>query len=104
MRRIGVYCAAALASAACAGGFGAPSGLRTIASTPPGALVTVEGFGECETPCTIKVDQERNVTVARAGYEAQRFVVGPTGGDIDVQLELAAPAGAVEDGELPSLD
>ncbi|MEM8771161.1 MAG: PEGA domain-containing protein [Pseudomonadota bacterium] len=78
--------------------------LRTITSTPAGALVKIEGFGECETPCTIKLDGARNVTVAKAGYKAQRFAVKPGRENVNVILELAAPTDEVSSETLPELD
>lgn len=97
--------------AICAGAFAAAGclttsndGLRTINSTPPGALVQVEGFGTCETPCTIRVDDLRQVTVAKPGFRAQRFGIRPGRGDIDVILELAAPTRGVDAETLPELN
>lgn len=86
------------------GGCASTGGLRTINSTPPGALVTVEGYGECETPCTVKLDGSRRVTVAKAGYKAQRFYISPKGSAVEVILELAAPAGEIDKTALPAID
>ena len=86
------------------GCFATAGEVRTITSEPDGALVRVEGFGECETPCTIKLDGRREVTVAKAGYKAQRFGVTPGSKDIHVILELAAPTQDVDAETLPSLD
>jgi len=77
---------------------------RKIISEPPGALVTVRGYGECETPCTVRLDDHRNVTVAKAGYKAKRFVISPSGPPVKVRLELAAPAGEVDAESLPDID
>jgi len=77
--------------------------LRTIESEPTGALVTVEGFGECETPCTVRLDERRSVTVAKAGYNAQRFVIAPKGSTVYVILKLAAPTDSVDSETLPEL-
>ncbi|GJL94584.1 MAG: hypothetical protein DHS20C05_09890 [Hyphococcus sp.] len=85
-------------------GCASSGGMRTINSTPPGALVTVEGYGECETPCTIKLDGSRHITVAKAGYKAQRFYISPDGQPVEVILELAAPAGEVDETSLPAID
>lgn len=79
-------------------------GARRIVSEPPGALVTVEGFGECETPCTVQLDARRNVIVAKAGYKAQRFVIAPDGPPVNVILELAAPTDDVDAETLPEID
>ena len=77
--------------------------LRTITSEPAGALVKIEGYGECETPCTIKLDERREVTIAKAGYIAQRFGVTPGKRDVHVVLELAAPTDEVSEETLPEL-
>ncbi len=91
-------------SLALGGCFGSSGGMRTIESTPSGALVTIEGYGECETPCTVKLDGYRNVTVAKAGYKAQRFGVKPGGAPVQVILDLAAPSGEVDTTALPEID
>lgn len=75
----------------------------TVASTPPGALVTVEGFGECETPCTIEIDKPRNITVAKAGYDAQKMVLVPGRRKVDVVLKLSTQTKDVDATELPEL-
>ena len=87
-----------------AGGCMTTKGARMIKSDPPGALVTVEGFGECETPCRITLDTRREVTVAKAGYKAQRFGITPGGRSVMVVLELAAPTDDVDAIALPELD
>ena len=97
-----VFCV--LSGALLSGCLATSNGMRTINSEPPGALVTVQGFGQCETPCTVRLDDHRNITVAKAGYKARRFVLGPDGGEVNVELELAAPAGDVDSTALPDLD
>ncbi len=77
--------------------------MRSFTSTPSGATVTIDGYGACETPCTVKLDGDRKVTVAKAGYKAQRFGVKPGGAPVNVILELAAPAGVVDAETLPDL-
>ena len=61
-------------------------------------------FGECETPCTVKLDELREMTVAKAGYKAQRFYVAPGSKEVHVILQLAAPTKDVDTTALPSLD
>jgi len=78
-------------------------GLRMIESTPVGALVTIEGYGNCETPCTVKLDRDYEIIVAKAGYVTQRFIAGPDGPRIRVTLELAADTDDVETQSLPDL-
>lgn len=89
-----------LASAGCLSTTG---DMRTITSAPSGALVNIDGYGQCETPCTIKLDTRREITVAKAGYKAQRFGIVPGSKDVHVILELAAPTDEVSTETLPEL-
>lgn len=98
--RILILCAS-LAAGGCAT-FGG-SGVTQIVSEPPGALVRVEGAGECETPCTVKFESPREVTIAKVGYKAQRLRIGPDQSKVKVTLELAAPTGEVEETKMPEL-
>lgn len=84
-------------------GGGQATTITLIESTPPGALVRVEGFGECETPCRVEIDKPRMVTVAKAGFNAQRFQIVPKRKRVDVILDLAAPTKNVDSTELPDL-
>jgi hypothetical protein len=83
-------------------GGGGP-GLTMVTTDPAGALVKVEGFGECEAPCTIELDAARNITVAKAGYNPQRFVLMPGKRKVEIVLELSAPTTEVDKTELPDL-
>ncbi|OFW99036.1 MAG: hypothetical protein A3E78_00565 [Alphaproteobacteria bacterium RIFCSPHIGHO2_12_FULL_63_12] len=85
------------------GGEGTRTTLTTVTTTPAGARVTVEGFGECETPCTIEIDKPRNITIAKAGFDTQKFVLLPGRKKLDVVLKLSAPTTGVDSGELPEL-
>ena len=88
-------------AAACATSGG--SGLTTITSTPEGATVRIDGFSDCETPCAIRLEFPADVTVAKAGYTAERFRINPGEKSVSVDLELAAPTEGVEETELPEL-
>lgn len=79
------------------------SDIIAIKSTPAGATVTVDGYGECETPCRIQLLSPVMATVAKAGYDAKRYRLIPGQTSLLVELELAAPAGNVESGSLPPL-
>ena len=91
---------AAISSATGCMTFGGPT---KIVSIPPGATVKVEEFGECLTPCKVKIDEPRMITVAKAGYIAQRFRISPDTPTVKVRLELAAPTENVEETTLPEL-
>lgn len=78
--------------------------VREITSEPAGALVQIDGFGECETPCTVRLDALRQISVAKAGYKAQRFHVSPGGKGVHVILELAAPTKDIDTTQLPALE
>lgn len=84
-------------------GGGAGTTLTTVTTEPTGALVTVEGFGECETPCTIEIDKPRNITIAKAGYDPQRLTLQPGEKKLNVVLKLSAPTTEVDERELPEL-
>ncbi|MFZ5616221.1 MAG: PEGA domain-containing protein [Pseudomonadota bacterium] len=95
---------AALAASACQTlGLDNGNTLTLVSSEPPGALVRVEGFGECVAPCTIEIDAPRNITVAKAGYNPQRLVLQPGKKKVNVVLELSAPTTEVDETELPDL-
>jgi hypothetical protein len=83
--------------------FGGGSSVTTIDSDPTDAHVTVEGYGECDTPCTVGHDVDRMVTVAKAGYKPQRFVIKPGSKRVRVVLEKSAPTKDVESITLPEL-
>ena len=83
---------------------GAPASTITlINSDPAGAEVTIEGFGECVTPCRVEIDKPRAVKVAKAGYLAQNFQITPDKKRVDLKLELAAPTTDVDATALPEL-
>ena len=91
-------------SAALLSGCRTSGGVREIRSTPSGAFVAIDGFGECETPCTVKLDEPRRIRVAKAGYITQDFILEPKGGAIDIPLELAAASTEVDATSLPDLE
>lgn len=95
---------AGLAALAASGCLTTSGGVRRIESDPTGALVTVEGYGECETPCTVRLDERRRITVAKAGYAAQRFFIAPDGPPVKVTLDLAAASDDVDAEALPEID
>jgi hypothetical protein len=92
---------AALLSAACATMKG-PT-ITLVETDPPGALVQVEGFGECEAPCRIELDAPRYLTIAKAGYDAQRLTLEPGKKRLHIKLNLSAPTTSVDEEALPDL-
>lgn len=99
--RLEALAVAALLASACATTKG-PS-ITLVETDPPGALVQVEGFGDCEAPCTIELDAPRNLTIAKAGYDAQRLTLEPGNKRLQVKLKLSAPTADVEERALPEL-
>ncbi|HBS32043.1 MAG TPA: hypothetical protein DEA40_09925 [Parvularcula sp.] len=93
--------ALALLVAACETTKGAA--ITRVETDPPGALVQVEGFGECTAPCTIELDAPRKLTIAKAGYDAQRLTLSPGTKKLQVKLTLSAPTTGVEEETLPEL-
>ena len=100
LRRSAVMLAIVLSVSACQT---LGSNLARIETNPPGALVRVEGFGSCESPCTIELDAVRKVTVAKAGYLKEEFEIAPGAGVIRLDMALAAPTEDVESTALPDL-
>ena len=95
---------AALFSAALGACRTAPkSTITEIVSDPAGAEVQIVGFGTCITPCRIEIDRPRNITVARAGFLAERFQIAPGQKSVTLALKLAAPTKDVDKTELPDL-
>lgn len=104
MRILFGIASAALALGGCQTlGGGTGTTLTTVSTEPAGALVTVEGFGECETPCTVEIDKPRNITIAKAGYDPQKHVLLPGKKTLNVVLKLSAPTTDVDETELPEL-
>lgn len=101
MRRL--FTAGALAAMLAACETTPKTSVITISSTPPGAEVQIEGFGTCTTPCNVEVDQPRNITVAKAGFLAERFQIAPGQKDVALTLKLAAPTKDVDKSTLPDL-
>jgi hypothetical protein len=101
MFRKAVCALIALTAAACAT---TKAPVVKITSEPEGALVTVAGYGECETPCTVALDSPRQVVVAKVGYKPRRFTLSPDRKRVHVVLDLAAPTKEVESDELPEIE
>ena len=74
-----------------------------ISTVPSGALVTIDGVGECETPCSIRLDAQRQATIAKAGYLSRRVVLSPRTKDFTLDLELAAATDDVDAVQLDDL-
>lgn len=104
MRLLSCAIAGSLIFAGCATG-GRSNRIVTIETAPPDALVRVEGFGECTSPCAIEIDAARRVFIAKAGFKPVTIDLSPTSRAkaIAVPLELAAPTEAVEAGSLGDL-
>ena len=100
MRLLGI----ALVASVLSGCLFTSGNIRKIKTVPSGALVTVDGLGECETPCTVEVKQRRRATIAKAGYKSLRIYLEPDGEDVSIEMELAAPTEDVDAIALPDLD
>ncbi len=92
---------AAISLCACATAKG--SKIVIVDTEPQGALIRVEGFGECQSPCRIEVDTTRKLTIAKAGYNAERIAIDPKSKKVLVKLTLSAPTTDVEEDALPEL-
>ncbi len=78
--------------------------IAVIETEPPGAIVKVEGFGECVSPCSIELDAPRRLTIAKAGFKKRVMEITPGDRRVRVDLELAAPSGDVVADDLPPLE
>ena len=85
--------------------FGGGGQVLNVQSDPPGALVVIDGAGQCETPCTVKIDSPKKARVSKAGFVTQYVTLSPGGkGNVVIPLELAAASDDVDATELPDLD
>lgn len=82
---------------------GGSGDMLKINTTPPGALVTVDGAGQCETPCTIKLDRPRRAKIAKAGFISLDVMLSPSRRSVTVPLELAAASADVDAEALPEI-
>ena len=79
--------------------------LLNLQTEPPGALVVIDGAGQCETPCTIKLDGPKKARIAKAGFVTQYVTLNPSRKkQVVVPLELAAASEDVDRTELPELE
>ncbi len=99
--RVTMFALIACCATACATDKGPK--ITLVETDPPGAFVQVEGFGSCETPCRIELDAPRNLTIAKAGYDARRLVLQPGTKTLSVKMSLSAPTTGVEAEPLPEL-
>jgi len=82
---------------------GSSSTIVRVSSEPEGAVVTLEGYGSCETPCTIEIDKPREAKIGKAGYNSQTITLTPGKRSVKVTLELSAPTTEVDETELPEI-
>lgn len=81
-----------------------PGETLTINSDPQGALLTLYDYGECETPCTIKINEQRKARIAKAGFKTLELTLQPSRNAVTIPLELAAASEGVDEVALPELD
>jgi len=76
----------------------------SVATTPPGAVLTIVDVGECETPCTVEVDRETPAVIAKAGFDPVTVALRPDQRKLAITLKLAAPTKAVDEVALPEIE
>ncbi len=76
----------------------------TVNTEPTGALLAIDGAGECETPCRVKLDGPRKARLAKAGFVTRTITLTPDRRSLTVPMELAAATDDVDSVALPSLD
>lgn len=84
-------------------GLGDDTTMTLVSTTPPDARVQIIGFGECQSPCTVEIDQPRDIVIAKAGYNPVRMTLQPGKKSVDVTLQLSAPSTGVDEDALPDL-
>ncbi|MCB2114482.1 MAG: PEGA domain-containing protein [Parvularculaceae bacterium] len=82
---------------------GSSSTIVRVSSEPEGAVVTLDGYGSCETPCTVEIDKPREAKIGRAGYNSQNVTLTPGKRSVKVTLELSAPTTKVDETAMPEL-
>ncbi|PQA86689.1 PEGA domain-containing protein [Hyphococcus luteus] len=97
---------ALLATSGCMtlGGIGDGARQVTVNTEPAGALLAIDGAGECETPCKVKLDGPRRARLAKAGFVTRIITLTPDRRSLTVPMELAAATDDVDAVALPSLD
>lgn len=100
MFRIGLSAAAGFFMSGCF----ASDNLLEIHSAPAGAFVLIDGYGTCETPCTVKLDEPRTARISRTGFVTQEVALEPGEDKVDITLELAAASEDVDAIALPDLE
>ena len=103
MRILGIILGMILVSNSLMGCMLTSGNISEINTLPSGALVTVEGLGQCETPCTLELEQRRLLTIAKAGYKPVRIMLKPNGKNVSIELQLAAPTKDVDTVALPEI-
>ena len=75
-----------------------------VQTDPAGALVAIDGVGECETPCRIRLDAPKKARIAKAGFVSKEYMLSPGKSEVTIPLELAAASDDVDATALPDLD
>jgi len=94
-------------SAALLGGCMTIPGVSTVQmvnTDPQGVLLTIDGKGECETPCTVKLDGPQKARLAKAGFQTITVTLAPGKSEVTIPMQLAAASTGVDSTELPELD
>lgn len=74
-----------------------------VNTDPQGALLTIDGIGECETPCSVKLDEPRQARIAKAGFVTLGVLLKPGSKPLTIPLDLAAASTDVDAEALPEL-
>jgi hypothetical protein len=65
----------------------------TVTSTPPGADIEINGSFMGSTPSTVEVEMgDQNILVSKKGYQSWSRKLKVTGGNVNVNADLDAPA------------
>ncbi len=83
---------------------GGSSSTLLVNTSPPGALVSIDSYGECESPCTVRLDRPRQARIAKAGFISATVTLAPGRKSVTIPLELAAASDDVDAVALPDLN
>ncbi|WP_428409374.1 PEGA domain-containing protein [Hyphococcus sp.] len=83
---------------------GGGSSMLLVQTDPAGALLTIDGVGECETPCRIRLDGPKKAKIAKAGFVAKDYMLSPGKSEVTIPLELAAASDDVDATALPDIE
>ena len=78
--------------------------LISVTTKPADAQLTVEGYGACQTPCTVELQKPRRATLAKAGFQKEEILLHTDRRRVHIPMRLSAPTEEIETDTLPDLN